>query len=129
MDVAGLEPATPCLQSRFKNTMLMARLALYCVLYHRFPWFSAGFGPKLDSSFGMNPYSETISLGTLAVFIRSSVVSRPAPLMRVCGQMPSGQSGSDDCCLSYSVFKNILQGLYGLDDIAEFVSPKAGGRF
>src|SRR2546425_9619011 len=40
--------------------------------------------PSCSRVIGMNPYSETISLGTLAVFIQPSVVSRPAPLMRVC---------------------------------------------
>jgi hypothetical protein len=48
VDVIGFEPATPCLQSRYRNAMLMARLALFCVLYHRLIWFSAAIGPKLD---------------------------------------------------------------------------------
>jgi len=51
VDVAGIEPATPCLQSIRENTMLMARLALSCVLYHGFPWYSGANGPKLDPSF------------------------------------------------------------------------------
>ena len=45
MDVAGIEPATPCI---LENTMLMARLALSCVLYHGFPWYSGANGPKLE---------------------------------------------------------------------------------
>lgn len=55
VDVTGFEPATPCLQSIRENTMLMARLALSCVLYHGFPWYSGANGPKLDPSFGLNP--------------------------------------------------------------------------
>jgi hypothetical protein len=46
--VTGIEPVTPCLQSSEIKSMLLARLALFYVLYHRFLWFKAGFGPKLD---------------------------------------------------------------------------------
>ena len=55
VDVGGLEPPAPCLQSSERMSMLMARLALPCVLYHGFPWFSAANGPKLDPSFGVSP--------------------------------------------------------------------------
>ena len=33
----------------------MLRRALFCVLYHGFPWFSAGLGPQSDPIFGVNP--------------------------------------------------------------------------
>ena len=44
VDVAGLEPATPCLQSRKTKSILLVRLALFCVLV-------PGFGPKFGSPF------------------------------------------------------------------------------
>ena len=36
VDVAGLEPATPCLQSKFRNAMWLFRLAFTYVLEHGF---------------------------------------------------------------------------------------------
>jgi hypothetical protein len=40
VDVAGIEPATPCLQSDATKSILLVRLALFCVLVR-------GFGPSL----------------------------------------------------------------------------------
>jgi len=64
------ELGTSCAQGSFKKSILLVRLALFYVMVHGFGPNLAVFGPKLDPSFGMNPYSETNSLGTLAVYIR-----------------------------------------------------------
>jgi hypothetical protein len=44
VDVAGLEPAAPCLQSGKTKSILLVRLALFCVLV-------PGFGPSLAALF------------------------------------------------------------------------------
>ena len=49
------ELQTSCAQGRVRNTILLVRLALFCVTVHGFGPTLASFGPKLDSSFGMNP--------------------------------------------------------------------------
>jgi hypothetical protein len=36
VDVAGIEPATPCLQMRFKNAMWLSFLAFTYVVVHGF---------------------------------------------------------------------------------------------
>ena len=64
------ELGTSCAQGSFKKSILLVRLALFYVMVHGFGPNLAVFGPKLDPSFGMNPYSETNSLGTLAVYLR-----------------------------------------------------------
>ena len=46
--MAGFEPATPCLQSSEIKSMLLARLALFCVSVHGFGPSLAAIGPKLD---------------------------------------------------------------------------------
>ena len=55
VEVAGIEPATPCLQSEKTNSILLVRLALFCVLVPGFrPNLAALFcywsqdGPKFD---------------------------------------------------------------------------------
>ena len=48
VDVAGLEPATPCLQSATTKSILLVRLALFCVLVPGFGPNLAAIGPKLD---------------------------------------------------------------------------------
>ncbi len=55
VDVTGIEPATPCLQSEKTNSILLVRLALFCVLVPGFrPNLAALFcywsqdGPKFD---------------------------------------------------------------------------------
>src|SRR2546427_12399463 len=96
----GFEPPTPWSRTSGKQRILLAGLAFLWIIVGLFPCCSGVFGPKLDSSFGMNPYSETISLGTLAVFIQPSVVSRPAPLMRV--RVPSTRTLTRRSYLKYS---------------------------
>jgi hypothetical protein len=46
----GFEPPTPWSRSNHRNTILLIRLAWFCVLDHGFNWFSAVTGPKLDPS-------------------------------------------------------------------------------
>jgi hypothetical protein len=55
----GFEPRTSCAQGSCKKSILLVRLALFCVLVHGFGPNLAAFGPKLDLTFGVNPYSET----------------------------------------------------------------------
>jgi hypothetical protein len=59
VDVTGIEPVTPCLQSKCGNTMWLHRLAFTYVLYHGFAWCLAVIVPILF------PLSEnkTIDLG------------------------------------------------------------------
>src|SRR5436309_15518029 len=47
----GFEPPTPWSRNGNRNTILLIRLAWFCVLYHGFARFSAAIGLKLDSSF------------------------------------------------------------------------------
>ncbi len=47
VDVAGIEPATPCLQSKCGNTMWLHRLAFTYVLHHGFAWCLAVIVPIL----------------------------------------------------------------------------------
>ena len=49
------ELQTSCAQGSCKKSILLVRLALFCVMVHGFGPNLAAFGPKLDSSFGMNP--------------------------------------------------------------------------
>jgi hypothetical protein len=51
VDVAGIEPATPCLQRREIKSISLVRLALFCVVVPSFGPSSAAIGPKLDPSF------------------------------------------------------------------------------
>lgn len=64
---------TSCAQGSRKKSILLARLALSCVILVGFVPNSTAFGPKLDPRLGVNPYSETNSPGTLAVFIQPSL--------------------------------------------------------
>jgi hypothetical protein len=50
VDVTGIEPVTPCLQSSEIKSMLLARLALFYVSVHGFVPILAAIGPKLDLS-------------------------------------------------------------------------------
>src|SRR5882762_7281687 len=50
VDVTGLEPATPCLQSDATKSILLVRLALFCVLVRGLGPSLAAIGPKLDSN-------------------------------------------------------------------------------
>jgi len=47
VDVAGIEPATPCLQSKLRNAMWLFRLAFTYVLYDGFRWYLAVIVPIL----------------------------------------------------------------------------------
>ena len=51
MDVAGIEPATPCLQSKLVNTMRLSRLAFTYVVLHGFRRCLAGFVPEVAPEF------------------------------------------------------------------------------
>jgi hypothetical protein len=50
VDVTGIEPATPWLQTSSRNTILLARLALFCVEQVRLGRYSAANGLTSDSS-------------------------------------------------------------------------------
>jgi hypothetical protein len=50
VDVRGFEPLTPCLQSVTTKSILLVRLALFCVLVPDFAANLAATGPKLDPS-------------------------------------------------------------------------------
>ena len=71
----GFEPSTSWSRTRRRTTILLARLALLCVKAAGLGWSSAVNGLNWDSIFGMNPYSETNSLGTLAVSLSLSCIS------------------------------------------------------
>ncbi len=47
VDVTGIEPATPCLQSKLQNAMWLYRLAFTYVLHDGFRWYSAVVVPIL----------------------------------------------------------------------------------
>jgi hypothetical protein len=51
VDVTGIEPVTPCLQSSEIKSMLLVRLALFCVSVNVLGSNSTAIGPKLDPSF------------------------------------------------------------------------------
>ena len=51
VDVAGIEPATPCLQRRERKSISLVRLVLFCVVVPGFGRNLAAFGPKLDPNF------------------------------------------------------------------------------
>jgi hypothetical protein len=46
----GFEPRTSCAQGSCKKSILLVRLALFCVMVHGFGPNLAAFGPKLDPS-------------------------------------------------------------------------------
>ena len=50
----GFEPRTSCAQGSCKKSILLVRLALFCVTVHGFGPNSAVFGPKLDPTFFRN---------------------------------------------------------------------------
>ena len=62
------ELQTSCAQGSCKKSILLVRLALFCVMVHGFGPNLAVLGPKLDPSRGMNPRSETKLWAHLAVF-------------------------------------------------------------
>jgi hypothetical protein len=47
VDVTGIEPATPCLQSKCENTIWLHRLAFTYVLHYGFAWCLAVIVPIL----------------------------------------------------------------------------------
>jgi len=52
--LAGLEPATPCMQSETTSSILLVRLALFCFLLRDFHLIWQAFflyGPMLDPNF------------------------------------------------------------------------------
>jgi hypothetical protein len=51
VDVTGIEPATPCLQSKLENAMWLSRLAFTYVVLPGFQPCSAGFVPKVVPKF------------------------------------------------------------------------------
>ena len=59
VDVTGIEPVTPCLQSKCGNTMWLYRLAFTYVTYHGFGCCLAIIVPNLFPHGGMNPCYET----------------------------------------------------------------------
>jgi hypothetical protein len=61
------ELQTSCAQGKSRNAKWLVRLAFSYVMHYGFARYSEVFVPKLFPSFGMNPCSETNSLGTLAV--------------------------------------------------------------
>jgi hypothetical protein len=44
----GLEPATSCVTGSSRNTILLARLALFCAVHHVSGSYSGANGPKSD---------------------------------------------------------------------------------
>ena len=52
VDVTGIEPATPCLQSKCGNAMWLLRLAFTYVLHDGFAWCLAVIVPNLFPTFG-----------------------------------------------------------------------------
>jgi len=52
---SGFEPETSCAQGSCKKSILLVRLALFCVMVHGFGPNLAVVGPKLDPSCGVNP--------------------------------------------------------------------------
>jgi hypothetical protein len=47
---SGFEPETSCAQGSCKKSILLVRLALFCVMVHGFGLILAVLGPKLDPS-------------------------------------------------------------------------------
>jgi len=65
---SGFEPETSCAQGSRKKSILLARLALFCVMVLGFGPNSAAFGPKLDPSFRLHPSDETVFDGHTCSF-------------------------------------------------------------
>src|SRR5579864_5905771 len=79
-----------------RKPILLARLVLSCAMCDVFGWYSAANGPQTDPTFGMNPFSETKSLGTLAVF-HGAFVASPSR-RRGLGKRATIESSSPDTC-------------------------------
>src|SRR5882762_8481138 len=63
VDVAGTEPATPCLQSKLRNAMWLSRLAFTYVVVHGFGRCLAVCVPTLFPPFSrLHAHSETVYL-------------------------------------------------------------------
>ncbi len=71
----GFEPSTSWSRTSSRNTILLARLALFCVEQVRLGWYSAVNGLKSDSTFGLNPCCETKNRAHLAAFYSALLVS------------------------------------------------------
>jgi hypothetical protein len=52
---SGFEPEASCAQGSCKKSILLVRLALFCVMVHGFGPNLAVVGPKLDPSFEATP--------------------------------------------------------------------------
>ena len=63
----GFEPPTPWSRNGHRNTILLIRLAWFCVLGHGFTRFSAVIGPKLDSSFFAVQPSIWLSMSVMGI--------------------------------------------------------------
>jgi hypothetical protein len=59
----GFEPATSCVTDSIRITILLARLALFCVMVLGYGPNSAAFGPKLDPSFCLRSGRQLYALG------------------------------------------------------------------
>jgi hypothetical protein len=64
VDVAGIEPATPCLQRQERKSISLVRLVLFCVVVSGFGADLSHNGPKLDPSCDVTPSVVTKTLGT-----------------------------------------------------------------
>ena len=82
MDVAGIEPATPCLQSSEIKSMLLARLALFYVSVHGFGPNLAAIGPNLDPNLWGEPLSWHSFFGHSFRF-RKSVLATDKPMSEI----------------------------------------------
>jgi len=58
----GFEPSTSWSRTSSRNTILLARLALFCVEQVRLGWYSAVNGLKSDSTFGKRVMKSSVLL-------------------------------------------------------------------
>src|SRR5487761_788980 len=95
-------------------------------MYQGFVWYLGVSGPKLDPSFGMNPYSETKNWAHLAVFYLAFVAS--SSRRRGLGKRTAFESSSPDTCgetpPSFSLFpSSTTNSTVAPGESAEFVRP------
>jgi hypothetical protein len=67
----GFEPGASCAQGSVKSAILLACLALYCVIVHGFGPSLSAFGPKLDPTFDRIRISLRITTGSQAKLLPS----------------------------------------------------------
>ena len=72
---SGFEPEASCAQGSCKKSILLVRLALFCVMVHGFGPNLAVVGPKLDPSFGDQADSRHARSRRLFEGTRSRVVA------------------------------------------------------